>query len=1037
MKKTVSIIDLAMRYRQIVILVVATLMLFGAYALIVMPKQEFPAFTIRQGVVAGVYPGATSSEIEEQLAKPLEEFLFTYKEIKKAKTYSQSKEGIVYVFVELNDDVFNKDEVWSKIKHGLNGFKMKLPPGVLALIANDDFGDTSALLITLESETKTYRQLQNYLENLENRLRRIESVSNLRHYGLQNEQISIYIEKDKLANYGISLISLYKTLSSKGMAVPSGEIDNNSLTVPIHVNQPYQSEKDVEDQIVYFDASGNNIRLKDVARVVKEYPKPDSYILNNGKKCLVLSTEMREGFNIVQYGKDVDAVLQEFQQTLPDDVSIFRIADQSKVVDTTINTFLQELLIAIIAVILVIMILLPTRVAAVAASSIPISIFISLGLMFAFGIELNTVTLAALIVVLGMIVDNSVVIVDSYLEKIDSGMSRQDAATSSAKKYFRAILSATLAISLTFFPFLLTMKGQFRDFLLAFPWTTLIALGVSLAVAVLVIPFLLYFFIRKGLIESGGKPQKKTLLDRLQSGYEWLLEKVFQLPGISLSITILSVIIGGIMFASLPLRLMPIAERDQFTVEIYLPNGSSIEETKTVCDSLEKVLREDKRVVSVTSFLGAGSPRFHTTYAPKLGGKNFAQFIVNTTSIRATEDVLDDYTNKYANYFPNAYVKFKQLNYQTVESEFEIRLSGDSLNDLKRKAAGLIAELRKLDEPARIRTNFEEPLPTIEVTVDPVEASRMGVSEMFIGLGMASRFGGFNISTLWEGSYSIPLVLKTQWDTKYPTIEDVGNEYVPGLLSPAIPLRQIAKVSAGWQEGQIVRRNSMRTITIMMDIKRGEHFGTMQKKVDGVVHEYLAKTDMKDIKLSYGGVKENNSEVLPQIMGGLGIAIVIILFILIFHFRSIRLALIVFGACSLCYFGAALGMMIMGLDFSITAVLGIVSLIGIIVRNGIIMFDYTKELRYEGKSVYDAALEAGKRRMRPIFLTSAAASMGVVPMIISKSPLWCPMGTIICFGTLITMIFILTVFPLVYWITYRGQENSQKQPITNKESINR
>lgn len=1026
MKGKMNIIEWAMKYKQIVLFIVAVLVLFGIKALQVMPKQEFPVFTIRQGVIVGIYPGATANEVEEQLAKPLEEFIFTYKEVKKAKTYSHSKDGVVYLYVELNDEVNNKDEVWSKIKHGLNNFKQSLPIGVLALIANDDFGDTSALLITLESDSKTHRQLQDLLESLDSRLRRIESVSNIRHYGLQNEQISIYIEKEKIARYGINLVNLYQTLAAKGILMPSGAVDNAEIVTPIHISRPFHTEMDIEEHVVYSDSEGNYIRLKDIAKVVREYPKPNSYITNNGKNCLVLSAEMRAGYNIVQFGKDVDAAIQEFQKNLPADVGIYRIADQPKVVDHSVMTFLRELLIAIIAVVLVTMLLLPLRVAGVAASSIPITIFISLGLMFALGIELNTVTLAALIVVLGMIVDNSIVVVDSYLEKLDQGIPRWKASIASAQEYFKSILSATLAISITFLPFLFVMTGQMLDFVRSFPWTVMITLGVSLAIALLVIPYMQYFFIRKGLHEAQGVKTKKTFLDVIQGGYNRLLEKVFQYPKFSLAVTILSILAGIYLFSVLPQRLMPIAERDQFAVEIYLPSGSSLEETTAVAKEMEAALKKDNRVVSVTAFMGMGSPRFQTSYAPKMGGKNFAQFIVNTTSNEATEELLDKFTDSYAHHFPNAYVRFKQLDYQAVESVIEVRISGDSLNDLKEKANALMTEFHKMEEPLRIWTDFEEPLPTIKVLVDPIEANRLGINELSLGMGIASRFGGAKISTLWEGDYAVPLVLKSQWEDKDPNIDDLGNEYVSGLLSPAVPLRQIAKVSADWKDGQIDRRNGVRTITVMMDLKRHKNTSKVQKKVEQIVDRFKQNTDMKNLTISYGGAKENDEETMPQMMVSFAIAVAIIFFILIFHFKSMRLAIIVLASCSLCLFGAALGIKIMGIDFSVTSVLGLVSLIGIIVRNGIIMFDYIKELRIvHHRSVYEAALEAGKRRMRPIFLTSAAASMGVIPMIISKSPLWCPMGTVICFGTLISMVFVLTVLPLVYYLVYRGQDKQQ------------
>lgn len=1024
-----GLIALAMKYNKIVLLLVSALVIFGAFSLNQMPKQEFPSFTIRQGIVVGAYPGATSSEVEEQLAKPLERFLFTYKEVKKSKTYSMSRDGMVYVFVTLNDDVNNKDEVWSKIKHGLTNFKMQLPSGVLALVANDDFGDTSALLIALESDTKTYRQLDLYLESLEDRLRGIESVSNLRRYGEQKEQLSIYVDKEKIASYGINLYSLYQTLMTKGMIGPSGEIENDELVVPIHLDRPFSSERDLEEQVVYSDPQGNFIRLKDIAEVIREYPDPSSYTISNNKKSLILSTEIKEGFNIVEYGKDVNAVLHEFEQTLPDDVNIFRIADQPEVVDASVTTFLEELLMAILAVILVTMALLPLRVAGVAASTIPISIFISIGLMFAFGIELNTVTLAALVVVLGMIVDNSIVILDSYLEKLDEGVPRKQAAIESAKEYFKAILSATLAISVTFFPFLLTFSGQMLDFVGAFPWTVMITLSISLAIAVLLVPFLQYTFIKKGLHKElpEGAKKKKTFLDWVQSFYDRCLEKVFRFPKTSFLIGVGFAILGILMFTKVPMKLMPIAERNQFAVEIFLPQGSPLAKTEAVAKDLSGILEKDERVESITAFIGTGSPRFHTTYAPKAGGPNFAQFIVNTESSDATIELLDEYTNQYAHYYPEAFVKFKQLDYQAnVESPVEVRLSGDNIADLKEVASKLQGEIEKLEAPLRVHTNYEEILPDIRVAIDPVESNRLGIQEGLLGIALTTRFGGMPLTTVWEGDYQLPVVLKSKWETKDPQLSDVEDEYVSGLFSPAVPLRQVAEVTTGWNEGQIVRRNGIRTLTLSVDLKRGERHEPVQLAVEEIVNRFSEETERKNISVNYGGLKEDTEDTLPQIVVGLLIAVSIIFFILVFHFKNIKTASLVFVSTTFSFFGAALGLLIMDLEFSITSVLGLVSLIGIIVRNGIIMYDYIEELRFEHQTpVLEACIEAGKRRMRPILLTSLAASMGVIPMIISESPLWAPMGTVISFGTIISMVLILMMLPLIYWMAYKNDDKKE------------
>lgn len=451
-KKKRNIVEWAMHYRQIVILLTCCLMAVGIFGLSEMKKNEFPDFTIRQGIVAAVCPGYTAMEIEEQVTKPLEDYIFSYKEVRKDKTHSTSKDGMVIIQVQLNDDLDNKDEFWSKFKHGINDFKAQLPQSVLGIQVMDDFGDTSALLITMESEDKTYRELNDYMDALKDRLRRINDVGRMTVTGMQQEQVSIYIDNERLSHYGLSDQTLAMTLFTKGFTTTSGRVKDPRYVSPIYVSRSMNTLRDVQEMIVFSTPDGQNVRLKDVAHVVKEYPVVESYITNNGKKCLLLSVEMKKGKNIVQMGEEVKAELDQFAETLPDDVSIFKITDQSKVVADSVSTFLHELVIAICAVILVVMLLLPMRVALVAASTIPISIFISLALFYAFGIELNTVTLAALIVTLGMIVDNSIVIIDSYLEMISEGVSRWHASIKSATHFFKSIFSATLAISITLEP---------------------------------------------------------------------------------------------------------------------------------------------------------------------------------------------------------------------------------------------------------------------------------------------------------------------------------------------------------------------------------------------------------------------------------------------------------------------------------------------------------------------------------------------------------------------------------------------------------
>ena len=446
-----------MHYRQIIILLVSCLVALGIFGLANINKNEFPDFTIRQGIVIAAYPGVTAQEMEEQVTKPLEKYIFQYREVKKEKTVSYSKDGLCIIQVELNDDLTNKDEFWSKFKHGVQGFKSQLPSGVLAIIVNDDFGDTSALLLAMESKDKTYRELNDYMNTLIDSLRMIKSVGKMSVFGLQHDQISIYIDSDKLSHYGISYLTIAQVLRGKGFVTTAGRVKNNDYKSPIYVDHALNKIYDVENTLIYTDGKGNNVRLKDVATVKREYPKKTSFITSNGTKCLLLSVEIKKGQDVSKMGSEINEKLANFKKDIPNDVQLTTITDQKKVVDNSIENFLHELLIAITTVILVVVLIMPVRVAMVAAGTMPITIFISLGTFYMFGIELNTVTLAALIVTLGMIVDDSIVIIDSYMEMMAEGKPRLQASIDATVHFLKSIFTARL-------PALFPLGYQYRAF---------------------------------------------------------------------------------------------------------------------------------------------------------------------------------------------------------------------------------------------------------------------------------------------------------------------------------------------------------------------------------------------------------------------------------------------------------------------------------------------------------------------------------------------------------------------------------------------
>ncbi len=1005
-----------MRNFRITFLIVGCLFVFGIYALARIPKQEFPEYTIRQGVVVGVYPGATAEEVEEQLAKPLEQFLMTYKEVKRAKTTSTSQNGMCYVMVELNDDVNDKDEVWSKVKHGLAAFKMQLPAGVAAVVTNDDFGDTSALLITLESDTRSYRELKGYMDDLSDRLRRIESVSNLRPYGVQQEQISVYADPERLAAYGIGEKTLSAALAAQGLTPLGGSVSNAETETPIHIAPSLAGEREVAEQIVWSDPEGHVLRVKDVARVVREYDDPDSYIRNNGHRCVLLSLEMQAGNNIVEYGREVDEVLHAFiEEELPADVSVQRIADQAKVVGDSVHSFLRDLFVAMAIIIVVMMLLFPLRSAIVAALTIPMSTFISVGMMYLCGIPLNTVTLAALVVVLGMIVDNSIVVIDGYLDYLGRGHSRWFAAVESAREFFPSLLLATICICMIFYPILFTMTGMMGDFLTWFPWTITINLMVSLLLAVMVIPFLEILIIPAVHVRRDGR---RSFTDRVHDVYRRVLAWTFRHGWLTISLGAASVVVSLLIATQLKFRMVPFADRDQFAVEIYLRPDTPLERTGAVADSVYRALRADDRVKSVTSFVGCSSPRFQMSYAPQIAGKNYAQFIVNTTSVDDTESILDEYADAWADRFPEAYVKFKQLDYQNVPS-LEFRFYGSDIDSLRAAADRLMARMRQMPELQWVHTDYEDPRTIAEVRLDPVTASQLGITRTVVAANMALASGDVAVGSVWEGDYRLPVVLKRDARLGERSLSDIGDTYVsspvPGV---SVPLRQIADVEPAWSQSKIVHRNGMRCITVTADLKRGANAMRMTSRISRMLKDEIPLSPGVETEL--GGAHEFDAETLPPIAAGLSISLVIIFFFILVNFRKFGITLVVMASMSLCLFGAMVGLWIADFTIGLTSVLGFITLLGMIVRNVILMYQHAEDKRkvchWSGKL---AAYDAGKRRMVPIFLTTATTAVGVVPMMLGGSTFWAPVGVTIFAGGIGSLILVVTILPVLYSKIYK------------------
>ena len=1011
----------ALRYPQVTLVLSGILFVAGFYALLTMPRREDPKITIHTGIVAAIYPGATATEVEDQVTRKIEERLFRFEEIRRDKTFSTTRNGMVIINVDLNKSVKDSDEFWSKLRLEMAQLKAtELPAGVRGPIVDSDFGDTVAALIAVHGGHYGYRELKDYAQTVETGLRAIPAVSKIKRIGDQKEEIDISTSSERLSQYSVNPLKVMGALQGRNTPQFAGRVPAGESKVPINSGGRIQTEDEIRQIMVDVSPTGQPVYIGDLANVERVYKDPAEYARIGGEQTILLAVEMHEGNNIVDFGNTLRATLKNIQTTLPPEVKLDLVADQPRVVSERINDFFREFGIAIVAVILVTMLLLPMRVALVSAIAIPVSVSMTFGMLNACGIELQQVSIAALIVVLGMVVDNAIVIVDNYVGLLDRKVPIDEAAERCATEMAVPVLTATLAIIAAFAPLAL-LTGAVGEFIRALPIAVAISLGTSFFVAMLLTPLMARYFIRQGLVdhsqEDSGEARKLTPLDHMQKGYNRVITWAMLNKKLVLVSSVAAFVIGLGILAMVPQLFFPLAERDQFVMDVWLPEGAKIEATDATVRRIEAVLSKEKQVKMYASFLGESAPRFYYNVNPQAPAANYAQILVNTGSAKETPKLVERLRERLPDVVPEARVFVKELQQgQIMEAPVEVRISGDDIATLETLGNQAEEILRHTPGATYIHTDWHEDAWQVGMNVREEVANRMGLTNAGLAQQLAAGFEGAPMTTFWEGDRGVDVVLRLS-PADRQSFQNVSDTYVMSPVTGAkVPLAAVASLTSEWQPGRIVRRNGVRTLTVRAFPGRGrlasEILGHARKQLDTMALP-------AGYRIEYGGEFENKQEISGEMRNALLLSLVLIFLILLFQFRTLVDPLIVMVAFPLALPGAALGLLITHNTFGFTAFIGIISVGGLVVRNSIILIDYIHERMKSGVDLEQAALEAGERRLRPIFLTSAAAAVGVIPMILSGSSLWSPLASVIAFGLLGSMVFTLVAIPVLFVVAHR------------------
>jgi multidrug efflux pump subunit AcrB/outer membrane protein TolC len=1015
----------ALRNRSVVLVLTGFAVLLGIGALFTMPRREDPKITIRTGLVLARYPGASAQQVEEQVTRKIEERLFRHEEVRKLKTFSTSRDGAVVVNVELEEWVKDPDRFWAMLRHDLNELHAtELPSSVQGPIVNSNFGDVVAMLLAVRGPTYGPRELREYLDKIDDAIRTIPEVSRINRIGEQREELRVSTTNARLAGFGITPLDVAGAIRSRTALVDAGTIDAGEAgRVPIAANNLLSSETALSQLLVGTSRDGRPVHLGDFATVDRRYADPQFVVRVDGESTVLLAVEMQEGHNIVKFGDQVRDKLAQLRATLPPDLIIQPIADQPQHVQQRMTEFGREFLITLAAVILVTVLLLPLRVATIAAVAIPITVAITVSILNAVGIELHQVTFAGLVVALGIVVDDAIVVVDNYVEKLDHGMSRLEAAWRSPTELAVPVLAATLTIVASFMP-LAYLPGAPGEFIRAMSFTVAIALMVSFAVAMLLTPMLALTLVKTGLHQpshaSTPKPQRRTPLDVMQSVYERVMTTAMPRKRLTMVGAVLAFVAGLALMSRVPYRFFPMNERDQLIVDLWMPAGTRLAGTDEVLQRVAASVRREPGVRSVAAFTGGGAPRFYYNHNPEPPTPNFGQLLINTASPEATNALVDRLSARIDKVAPEGWVYVKPLQQGPVfAAPNEIRLVGDDAGLLRTYGDSVAQIFERTPGSAYVHTDWRDQELALGLHVRPEVATRLGLSEADIAMQLSGAFAGAPISTFWEGKRDLDVTFRLDGAERSGMNDVAGTTLVSPTTGARIPLREVADVAPEFRPSRIVRRDGVRTLTV----RSFAATNVLPSVVLKAATPQLAALKLPaGMRMEFGGEKEGSAEVQGAVNIALLASLVGVFLILLFQFRNVRHPLVIMTSIPLAVVGAAIGLVITGNPFTYTANLGLNALTGVVVRNAIILVDYANELRRNGVDIETAALLAGRRRLRPIFLTTMAAALGVTPMILSRSPLWSPMASVIAVGLVVSMIFTLVLVPVLYVVIERRQE---------------
>ena len=1022
MKDRVNLSRWALEHIPLVRYLMVVLLLGGILGYSKLGQDEDPPFTFRAMVVRAYWPGASSLQMAEQVTDKLEKKLQETPFIDTIRSYSKPGETLIILQLRESTPPREVTQSWYQVRKKIGDIRSTLPSGVIGPLFNDEFGDTYGSIFAISADGFTYAEVKDYADFVRQQLLNVKSVSKVELYGVQDEKIFIEFSTRKFAQLGLSIDNIIAQINEQNAVEGSGVLVTPSDNLQVRVTGSMRTAKDFENMPLR--ANGNSFRLGDFAHVSRAYMDPPRDKMRfNGKEVIGLGVSMEKGGDIIAMGKSLDAASASLRTKLPVGIELLRVADQPKAVTTSINEFLKVLTEAVLIVLAVSFLSLgvhtkpfriDTRPGLVVGLTIPLVLAATFLGMWVLGIDLHKISLGALIIALGLLVDDAIIAVEMMVRKMEEGLSRFDAATFAYTSTAMPMLTGTLITAAGFLPigFAKSAAGEYTFSMFS---VNALALIVSWVFAVIFTPYIGYLLLKvKPAVGNSGHHElfDTPFYNRLRGVVNWCVDW----RKTTIALTLAGFFLGVFGFKFIEQQFFPDSSRLELMVELWLPEGSSYQASEVQAKKFERFIMQQSGVESVTSYVGTGSPRFYLPLDQIFPQTNVSQIVVLPKDAKSRETLRKKIIEIFKTDFPEVRGRVKLLpNGPPVPYPVQFRVTGTEVEKV-RLFADQVKEIMRANPNTRgVNDNWNESVKVVRIDLDQNKLRALGISSHTVMRAANTILSGSTIGQFRDNDKLIDIVLRQPVEER-ATITALSNASIPNASGKAVPMSQLGTIQFVWEPGVVWREGREWAITVQSDVIDGIQGPTVSSQIDPHLKALRDKLP-PGYQIKLAGAAADSGKAQESIAVNVPLVIFIVFTLLMLQLHSFSRSLLVFLTGPLGVAGAALALLILQRPFGFVAQLGVIALFGMIIRNSVILVDQIEQDIQAGVAAWDAIVESAVRRFRPIILTAATAVLAMIPL--SRSVFWGPMAVAIMGGLIVATALTLLFLPALYAAWFR------------------